>query len=112
MAHGYDCRRYKWRLQVYLDRARNDRDFIHIIGTITFIIKITSGRCKYSPKYPRVASQQSVADNRPKGLHLALRAPVRIAEFPMKRLIHLFLLAGILIAPLALTACNTSEGFG
>lgn len=30
----------------------------------------------------------------------------------MKRLVHLFVLAGFLAAPLALTACNTAEGFG
>jgi predicted small secreted protein len=30
----------------------------------------------------------------------------------MKRLVHLFLLATILAAPLALTACNTTEGAG
>ena len=30
----------------------------------------------------------------------------------MKRIVHLFLLASILAAPLALAACNTSEGFG
>ena len=30
----------------------------------------------------------------------------------MKRLINLFLLAGILVAPVVLTACNTTEGLG
>lgn len=30
----------------------------------------------------------------------------------MKRLVHLALLAGLLAAPLALAACNTTEGFG
>jgi predicted small secreted protein len=30
----------------------------------------------------------------------------------MKRLIHLTLLAAFLAAPLALAACNTTEGFG
>ena len=30
----------------------------------------------------------------------------------MKRLINLFLLAGILIAPIVLSACNTTEGLG
>jgi predicted small secreted protein len=43
---------------------------------------------------------------------LASCVTARNAECPMKRFIHLFLLAGVLIAPLALTACNTSEGFG
>jgi predicted small secreted protein len=30
----------------------------------------------------------------------------------MRRFIQVFLLAGVLVAPLALSACNTSEGFG
>jgi predicted small secreted protein len=30
----------------------------------------------------------------------------------MKRIVHLALLAAFLAAPLALTACNTTEGFG
>jgi len=30
----------------------------------------------------------------------------------MKRIIHLFLLASFLAAPLALAACNTANGFG
>ena len=30
----------------------------------------------------------------------------------MKRIVYLFLLASILAAPLALTACNTTEGLG
>ena len=30
----------------------------------------------------------------------------------MKRIVHLFLLATVLAAPLALAACNTTEGAG